>query len=393
MARRTLTDKGVAALKPAAKVRNFADPQMAGHYVRVWPTGAKSFAAVARDPNGKQVWATIGNTSQIGIDGAREKARAAIAAIKAGEDRSGGESFAAVAEQWIRRHVEAKGLRSGVETRRYLDKWILPAWAGREFRSIRRGDVAKLLDHVEDNAGPVAADNALKRISAIATWYQSRHDDYASPVVKGMRRSNTKGRARDRILNDDEIRALWAATESGSFGAFVRLLLLTGQRREKVASLKWADVSIDGVWTIAAEDREKGHGGELELPAPALEILKRLDRFADNPHVFAGRGGSHFSGYSKSKAGLDAKLELEPWTLHDLRRTARSLMSRAGVAPHVAELTIGHVQNGIVATYDRHSYRDEKGDALRKLAALIETILAPAVDNVTRLDRARGKRA
>ena len=387
MARRSLTDKGILALKPRAKLYSFADPQLPGHYVRVMASGSKSFAVVARDPSGKQIWATIGSSSLLGIDEAREKARTAIAAIKAGADRAGPQSFAAVAEQWLKRHVEAKQLRSAGEIRRYLDKHILPAWAGREFTSVRRGDVARLLDAIEDKAGPVAADFALSVVRNICNWYLARHEDYASPVVKGMRRSKPAERARDRILNDDELRALWAATEDGSFGAFVRLLLLTGQRREKVAGMKWADVSIDGVWTIAADEREKGNGGELELPAAALEILKGRPRLADNPHIFAGRGGSHFSGYSKCKSALDAKLELEPWTLHDLRRTARSLMSRAGVAPHVAELTIGHVQKGILATYDRHTYRDEKADALRKLSALIETILVPAGGKVVRIAR------
>ena len=389
MARRNLTDKGVEALKPRASRYTFPDPALPGHYVRVQPSGSKSFVAVALDPAGKQIWATIGNAAQIGIDQAREKARAAIASIKAGQDRAGPLSFAAVAEQWIKRHVEAKGLRSAVETRRYLERDILPAWGGREFTSIRRGDVVKLLDKVEDSAGPVAADNVLKRVSAICTWFASRHEDYSSPIVKGMRRSSTNERARDRILNDDEIRAVWAAaSENGNFCALVRLLLLTGQRRDKVASMKWSDVSIDGVWTIAAEDREKGHAGELELPEAALEIIKARPRFADNPHIFAGRGGSYLTGYSKAKAALDTKAPMPEWRLHDLRRTARSLMSRAGVRPDIAERVLGHAIGGVEGVYDRHSYAAEKADALRQLAALIETIFTPAAGNkVVRLAR------
>ena len=193
MARRTLTDRGVAALKPRARLYPKADPQLPGHYIRVLPSGSKSFACVARGPSGKQVWHTLGSSLILTIDEARAKARVVMAAVKAGEETAGPESFAAVAEQWFKRHVEAKKLRSMVEIRRYLDKWILPAWGNREFRSLRRGDVAKLLDHVEDTAGPVAADNALKRISAMCSWYLARHEDYASPVVKGMRRSNTAG--------------------------------------------------------------------------------------------------------------------------------------------------------------------------------------------------------
>ena len=85
----------------------------------------------------------------------------------------------------------------------------MPAWGNRVFAEIRRGDVAALLDRVEDNAGPVAADKVLAHVSALCNWYAARHDDYASPVVKGMRRSKPKERARERILSDDEIRAVW----------------------------------------------------------------------------------------------------------------------------------------------------------------------------------------
>ena len=259
-------------------------------------------------------------------------------------------------------------------------------WGGREFTSIPRGDVAALLDNIEDMAGPVAADNALKRVSAICTWYASRHDDYASPIVKGMRRSNTKERARDRILTDDELRAVWqAASENGTFGAFVRLLLLTGQRREKVAAMRWQDVSVDGVWTIPAEAREKGNANELPLPKAALAIIKAQPHYELNTYVFAGRGGSHYSGYSKGKLALDAKVSIPGWRLHDLRRTARSLMSRAGVRPDISERVLGHAIAGVEGVYDRHSYRDEKAHALKALAGLIDNILRPESAKVRRL--------
>jgi integrase len=388
MARKTLTDRGVAALKPKSKLYLYADPQMPGHYVRTMPTGFKSFVVQARDPNGKQVWETIGTAAQIGIDQAREKAREAVKTIKEGGDRGGPQSYEAVAAEWLRRHVEAKGLRSQTEIKRNIQNWILPAWGGREFTSIRRGDVAKLLDKVQDNAGPVAADFTLSVVRNLSNWYATRHDDYASPIVKGMRRSNPKERARDRMLNDDELRAVWKQAElNGSFGAFVRLLLLTGQRRDKVAAMRWQDVGIDGTWTIPAEDREKGNANELVLPEVALDIIKAQPRFADNPYVFAGRGGSHFSGYSKAKAAFDAKAPIAPWKLHDLRRTARSLMSRAGVRPDVAERVLGHVIAGVEGIYDRHSYREEKAHALKALASLIENILAPSSGKEVRMAR------
>ena len=158
----------------------FPTRNLAGHYIRVTPTGSKSFAAVARDPRGKQVWHTIGSAELYKIEDARELARLAIKAIKAGEDRSGPQSFDVVAEEWFKRHVEGKGLRSASHTRLYLNRHILPAWAGREFTSIRRGDVTALLDSVEDFSGPVAADKVLAHISSIMGWYATRHDDYSA---------------------------------------------------------------------------------------------------------------------------------------------------------------------------------------------------------------------
>jgi integrase len=246
--------------------------------------------------------------------------------------------------------------------------------------------VAKLLDAIEDSAGPVAADFTLAVIRNIANWYAARNDGYATPVARGMKRTSGKDRARFRILSDDEIRAVWMATAPGEvFGDLIKLLLLTGQRRDKVAGMKWADISIDGEWLVPNDVRQKGTGGALALPAMARKLIQARPRLGDNPYVFAGRGDSHFSGYSKSKRALDAKTPLPHWQLHDLRRTARSLMSRAGVRPDVAERVLGHAIKGVEGVYDRHSYREEKAHALKALAGLIENILTPQEPKVTRL--------
>jgi integrase len=161
--------------------------------------------------------------------------------------------------------------------------------------------------------------------------------------------------------------------------------LLTGQRREKVATMRWADV-VDGVWTIATAEREKGNAGSLALPAQALEIIEAQARIGENPYVFAGRGNGCYD-ISQSKRPFDAKLPKMPhWTLHDLRRTARSLMARAGVRPDIAERVMGHAIAGVEGVYDRHSYREEKADALRSLAALIDGIVNPRA-NIHKLQR------
>jgi integrase len=388
--RKTLTDAYIAALKPKAKRYAVPDPQLPSFYVRVTPTGAKSFAAVATDPSGKQIWTTIGTPALYSIDEAREKAREVIKAVRGGEG-AGLDTFMSVAGAWLKRHVEKNGIRTRAEIERVLARYILPKWAGRDFVSIRRSDVTELLDHVEDKHGPRQADCCLTVFSSIANWYASRHDSYSSPLVRGMKRANGKERQRERVLSDDELRAVWAASPAGdTFGDLVKLLLLTGQRREKVVGMKWADVSEDGRWTIpASSEREKGNAGELLLPTMATDILSKRPRFASNPYVFAAaRGKSHFSGYSKAKVALDKKLPLPHWQLHDLRRTARTLMSRAGVKREHAERVLGHVIGGVEGVYDQHQYDAEKAKALKALAAQIERILMPTA-NVTPMRRAR----
>src|SRR5262249_19521398 len=154
---------------------------------------------------------------------------------------------------------------------------------------IRRSDVAALLDEVEDDHGARQADYVLAIVRGVMNWYATRHDDYVPPIVRGMRRTNPKERARSRILTDDEIRAVWKAAEAnGAFGALVRLLLLTAQRRDKVVSMRWHDIALDGTWTIPVEAREKGTAGELMLPEMALDIIRAQPHLGDNPYVLAG---------------------------------------------------------------------------------------------------------
>src|SRR5262245_13385274 len=156
--RRRLNDEQVRALKVRAVRYTMPDPEMVGHYVRITPTGAKSFVAVARDPYGKQVWHTLGPAGRLTIAQAREQAREAIRRIEAGESATEpppppADSFQSVAENWLRRHVEAKGLRTRYEIERRLNKYVLPHWRDRPFTGIRRSDVARLLDFIEDKHG------------------------------------------------------------------------------------------------------------------------------------------------------------------------------------------------------------------------------------------------
>jgi integrase len=387
--RKSLTDKGVAALKPRAERYAFADPEMTGHYVRVQPSGTKTFTTVARTPAGKQVWTNVGAADVMPIAEAREAAREIIKRVRAGLPpiETAPDSVASVVKNWTERHLEANGLRSKREITRLLRSHILPAWGDREFVSIRRSDVTALMDKVESMHGARAADYVLNVFSSIANWHARRVDDYVPPIVKGMRRQSTKAQARERILTDDEIRTLWvAAAEAGKFGAIVRLLLLTAQRMTRVAEMRWSEVDAGGLWTLPLAPREKMNGGKLQLPPAALAIIQAQPRVAGNEHVFPGRmRGDYagpFKGLGQSKAVMDARTGMSGWTVHDLRRTARSLMSRAGVLPDIAERVLGHAIVGIRGTYDRFEFRDEKALALMQLAALIDGIVHPRANVV-----------
>jgi integrase len=383
--RRSLSDLRVAGLRPRADRYAEPDPELRGHYVRVHPSGAKSFVAVARDPNGKQVWATLGSTDLLGIDDARTRARSAIERIRAGlpafETQSRGGSFGEVAANWIKRHVEANGLRSRRKIEGLLANHVLPTWGERKFLGIRKSDVAALLDDVEDNHSPRQADMVLTIVRSMMGWFSTRHDDYTPPIVRGMRRTDPKAQARKRILADNELRAIWKEA-SGTFGGIIKTCLLTAQRRSKVATMRWEDV-VDGEWTIPREPREKETAGTLVLPDAVLDILRSQSRIGSNPYVFPGRGDGPFTSWDGGKRALDAKLpSVSSWVIQDCRRTARSLMARAGVRPDIAERVMGHAVGGVEGIYDRHSYRDEKHDALKRLAELVENIVSPPPSNV-----------
>jgi integrase len=395
--RRTMTDKGVAALKPRAQRYAVTDPELRGHWIRIQPTGAKSYWAVTRNPQGKQVWSLVGPADAMGIEAAREQARSMLQRVRAGlpavEPKA--ETFAAVAENWLKRQIDAKGAVSAKRIRRLLIVHVLPRWKDRGLTSIRRSDIAALLDEVEDGHGARQADLVLTVVRSIMNWYATRSDAYAVPVVRGMARDTAK--PRERTLTDEEIAQVWqAAGEVGTYGKIIRICLLTGQRLAKVAGMRWEDVDeATGTWTVPQAAREKGTGGALVLPEAALVIIRAQPRFGNNPHVFTGRTASGcFNGLQVGKYGLDKKLpaDMPAWVVHDLRRSARSLMARAGVRPDIAERVLGHVVGGVEGIYNRHTYLDEKAEALAKLAALIDSIVHPRSADVVPMRAREGKR-
>ena len=398
--KRNLTDRYIQTIKPeSGKTRaTVFDTRTPGLCVRVTDKGHRSFYVMTRGPAGKQKWALVldGFAPVTTLAKARELAPEAVARLKSGKEAfpkpehdTIPENFEAVAKNFIRRHVDKQKLRSKAEIERQLKTYVYPRWGQRPFTGITRRDVAELLDRIEDENGPVQADRVLATVRKLFGWYQTRDDDFISPVVAGMGRTRPAERKRSRVLTDDEIRALWPHLERG-FGNLVKMLLLTGQRRAKVAAMRWQDIDANGLWTIPSEPREKNNPGSLKLSRMALDVIGAQPKIKSCDYVFPARtrkplGWGPMAGFSPFTRELDKAVPLPHWQLHDLRRTAKTLMARAGVRPDISERALGHVIAGVEGVYDQHDYGEEKGDALERLAGLVELILNPPEDNVVEL--------
>jgi integrase len=239
----------------------------------------------------------------------------------------------------------------------------------------------------------VMADRSLAIIRSLLNWHAARSDDFCSPVVRGMARTNPGQRARQRVLTDAELRSVWQMADKTAppFGAFVQFLLLTAARRGEAARMTWDEIS-ETDWTLPASRNKTKVDLVRPLSAAAQKVLAKLPRVAACAFAFTSDGQRPFSSFSRAKAPFDAACGVTGWTLHDLRRTARSLMSRAGVNSDHAERCLGHVIGGVRGTYDRHEYHAEKQLAFEKLATLVGHIVNPQV-NIVQMARGASQSA
>jgi integrase len=291
-------------------------------------------------------------------------------------------TFRAVAEAYF--HREGKKLRSLGERIKIFERLVYPKLGRRQIDEIKRSDINRLLDEIEDGSGPRMAHVTLAYISKLFNWHAQRDDDFRSPLVRGMGRVNAKERARERVLSDDELKAVWTAAEaSGSlFDRYVQFLLLTAARRTEAARMSRAELTGDE-WLIPAARVKNKRDVLLPLSRAAFDILAELPVIGKpDGFVFTNDGVRAFRDFAKCKAGLQKRSGTSGWSLHDLRRTARSLMSRCGVPPDHAERCLGHVIGGVRGVYDRHQYRIEMKAAFEALAALIDRIAGPPAPNV-----------
>jgi integrase len=390
---RKLTAKAIENFKPGPQRREISDGG-SGLFLILQPSGAKSWALRYRY-NGRPTKLTLGPWPLLGLADARKAAADAQLELSKGSDPAGARkiakvkaaeaeanTIAAICAEFLQR--EGRRLRTLDQRVRLLRRLVYPVIGDRPIGSVKRSEIVRLLDRIEDRSGPRMADVTLAVLRRIFHWHEKRTDDFRSPIIRGMSRQNAAEHRRTRVLDDDELRRLWAATaDEHPFSNMVRFLLLTSARRSEAAAMRWDEIT-DHVWTLPVVRSKTKVEVVRPLSHSAQAVLAAQPRTCDWPFTTTGVGP--LTNFSELKAKLDATAGVTGWRLHDLRRTARSLLSRAGVNPDIAERCLGHALPTIRATYDRHRYLDEMAHAFEALAALIERIVNPT-DTVVALRR------
>jgi integrase len=380
-----LTDIAIRNLKAGTARREIPDSGQRGLYLVVQPTGAKVFAVRYRFA-GKPRKLTL--TAGISLAAARREAADALYEVERGNDpgtikqrareaqrAAAADTLEAVCGEFFKR--DGAKLRSARDWQRDLERLVYPSLGQRPIADIRRKEIVRLLDRIEDTNGAAQADTVLAIVRRVMNWHAARDDDFRSPIVRGMRRRKPSEHTRARVLTDDEIRAVWRAADGmpGPFGHYCKFLLLTAARRNEAAHMQWSEI-VGQDWVLPGSRNKVKADLKRPLSAAALAVLTKTPRVAGSDFVFSA-DGRRLGGMTRRKKEIDAASGVAGWQLHDLRRTARSLMSRAGVPSEHAERCLGHTIGGVEGVYNRHDYRDEMLVAHENLATLLGQIVDP----------------
>lgn len=389
MAETTLTDMAIRKLvaRPGQRVELF-DKKVPGFAVRATSTGVKSFVLFYRH-QGNLRRVTLGRYPVLSLIEARGKAWGILNQSSRGEDpkpkkvdHAAADSFTAAVEQFARLHcAQHNRISTAKETVRLLRVNFEQPWGGRELQTISKGDINAVLDRLVEAGKGSPANHALAAIRKFFNWCVARNLLAVSPCA-GITKPVTT-RARDRVLDDQELKRIWHAVDGSGipFEPIVKLLLLTGQRRGEVTAMQWRELDLENrIWSIPAERTKSNRAQSLPLTTAARSILLTIPRFSD-VYVFPayGREDGIFSGFGKSKRKLDSVSGVTGWTLHDLRRTAATGLARLGVAPHVIERILNHTSytlGGVAGIYNRFGYEPEMRAALDLWSSHVAKLIA-----------------
>jgi integrase len=423
-----LTAFNIENWKPSAERQEILDHD--GLYFIIQPSGVKSFALrYRRKSDGKAIKHTIGSYPMFSLKDARSKANELRAEIERGADPHGDkiiarrqvtvdDSFEAVARRYITDH-QFRNRRSWEWTARLLGLMVDPEaktepktcpplliirdgskdqrgqrprlslvdrWGGRRVGDITDTDVIHVLDQISSHA-PIAANRLHAVLSGLFSWARGKRLITANPCA-GLNRSDET--SRDRVLDDKELRKVWlAAGELGHpYAGIVKLLILTGQRRNEIADLLWREIdSEERLIHLPAARTKNKRPHDVPMSASALAIIAGLPRLVDADRVFTIKR-QPVTGFSSMKERLDAASGVTDWTLHDIRRSVATGLQKLGVRQEVTEATLNHKGgkiSGIAAVYQRHDYASEKRDALARWADHVDALVGGRKANVVSL--------
>jgi integrase len=328
--------------------------------------------------NGNQRVLSIGrHGSPWTPDTARKEARRLIGSVAAGTDPAQRAkptgTVGAEIDRYLAKRQPALKPRSFEEVERHLHQHAKPLHRA-SLAEIDRRAIATLLGAIETASGPVARNRVRSSLSAFFAW-TIREGLLDTNPVAGTGKAD-EGGSRERVLTDHELGTIWRGLGGDQFSDIVRLLILTGQRREEIGSLRWSEVHGDVIRLPPSRTKNRRQH-EVPLSSQARAILQRQRRHKGRDLIFGiGEGG--FSGWSGAKAALDQRLSLADWHLHDLRRTAATGMAELGALPHIIEAILNHVSGhraGVAGIYNRARYEGEMLDALERWADYIGKIV------------------
>jgi integrase len=416
---KALTPITIAKLRARAERFEVPDGGCQGLRVVVFPTGRKSFIVRYRFRR-LQRKLTLGSVlltrngegepdtspeidTPLSLAAARELATKALRQAKSGNDPAAAKAKAraealaaeadtlqAIAQEYLRR--EGPRFRSLRQRRSDLELLSASVLGRLPVDQIKRGQYTRVLDHIADHNGPVRADRVLSALKTLLNWHAER-SDFISPLGRGGRRTSIRDRARSRVLTDDELRRVVTTAEQRKdpFAAFVLFVLHTAARRSEAAGCRHSELSDGGrTWVIPGSRYKSGKDTLIPLSKAAQRIIAAQPKLGD--FVFTVTGDRGLTGFAERKAEFDKACGVSGYVIHDLRRTSRTLLSRARIPADIAEMCLGHSLFGVRQTYDRHAYADEKRHAFEALAAQIERIVRPPAPVVADIAAARSRR-
>jgi integrase len=402
-----ITDKLIRALITKGQPHEpISDQTLRGFGIRVSKVGSVSFFAMARRRGGGRtpIRLSIGPYPVVSLAEARERARALLRDLSDGIDPRERKAeqqradavrkasrFDAVAEDFIRRHVAKARTARAIELR--IRRELIARWGERSITEIKRSDVVDMVDAIVDRGHPEAARHTLTYARRLFRWAIGRGilehaptDHLSAGDLIGPKRP------RQRLLTDTELRLIWRASKAAPYpdGAFILLLLLLGVRRSELGRAQWSEFDLDrALWTIPPARMKSDDGFAVPLSPAAVAVLRDLPLFDHCPYVFTARGNVALNDYGEVKHRLDRRIAtlndrklIEPWHIHDIRRTFRTGLSSLGTAPHIAEMCLAHRQPGLVRVYDLHRFEAEKRHAFNAWAEYLLSIVEPRPDKV-----------